>query len=50
MDDMSVDNLPPSYCDDFSCTSSPAVELTVKALAKDIERGNGKSEIFTRPF
>lgn len=41
VDDMSVGNLPPSYCDDFSCTSSPAVELTVKALAKDIERGNG---------
>ena len=46
---MSVDNLPPSYCDDFSCTSSPAVELTVKALAKDIERGNGKSLIFSPP-
>ncbi len=40
VDDMNVDNLP-SYCTDFVCTSSPAVELTVKALAKDIERGNG---------
>jgi len=40
VDAMGVDNLP-SYCDDFVCTSSPAVELTVKALAKDIERGNG---------
>lgn len=27
--------------DDFECTSSPAVELTVRALAKDIARGNG---------
>ncbi len=40
VDDMNVDNLP-SYCSDFVCTSSPAVELTVKAVAKDIERGNG---------
>lgn len=30
-----------TYCDDFVCTSSPAVETTVRALAKDIERGNG---------
>jgi hypothetical protein len=40
VDDMSVSGLP-SYCDDFVCTSSPAVELTVKALARDIERANG---------
>ncbi len=36
-----VENVDRSYCDDFVCTSSPSVELTVKALAKDIERGNG---------
>ena len=27
-----------SYCDDFVCTSSPAVEQTVRALARDLTR------------
>ncbi|KAI8100942.1 hypothetical protein M9434_005326 [Picochlorum sp. BPE23] len=40
-DQQIVENVDRSYCDDFVCTSSPSVELTVKALAKDIERGNG---------
>lgn len=40
-DDMSIENLSTAYCDDFECTSSPAVELTVRALANDISRGNG---------
>ena len=40
-DDLAIENLSTEYCDDFECTSSPAVELTVRALAKDISRGNG---------
>jgi hypothetical protein len=39
--EVKIENLAPAYCNDFVCTSSPAVEMTVKALAKDIERGNG---------
>ena len=31
------------YCDDFVCTSSPAVEASVRQLAKDIQRANGRS-------
>ena len=27
-----------SYCDEFECTSSPAVEQTVRALARDLTR------------
>eukprot|EP00798_Chlamydomonas_sp_ICE-L_P032718 gene32718-3603_t len=33
-----IENLDSSYCDDFECTSSPAVEQTVRALAKDLEQ------------
>lgn len=40
-DALSIENLSTRYCDEFECTSSPAVELTVRALAKDIARGNG---------
>lgn len=34
--------LPASYCDDFECTSSPSVEASVRQLAKDLTRANGK--------
>lgn len=30
------------YCDDFVCTSSPAVESSVRQLAKDLQRANGR--------
>lgn len=33
-----VENVDRNYCDDFVCTSSPAVEQTVKAFAVDIQR------------
>ena len=42
----STSRLPPGlssdYCDDFVCTSSPAVESSVRQLAKDLQRANGK--------
>lgn len=31
-----IENLDRNYCDDFICTSSPAVEQTVKAFAVDL--------------
>jgi hypothetical protein len=30
--DMTIDDLDTNYCDDFVCTSSPAVEQTVRSL------------------
>ena len=41
IDQQDIDNLNRNYCDDFVCTSSPAVESTVRALARDITRANG---------
>jgi hypothetical protein len=35
---MTIDNLDETYCNDFECTSSPAVEQTVRQLARDITR------------
>ncbi|KXZ51347.1 hypothetical protein GPECTOR_13g835 [Gonium pectorale] len=32
-------NLESDYCDDFQCTSSPAVEQTVRSLARELTRG-----------
>lgn len=43
--EMSIEDLDTSYCDDFVCTSSPAVELTVRAVAKDIQR-----QKYSRPY
>ncbi|PSC69156.1 hypothetical protein C2E20_7333 [Micractinium conductrix] len=40
--EQSIDGLPASYCDDFECTSSPSVEASVRQLAKDLTRANGK--------
>ena len=31
-----------AYCDEFVCTSSPAVEASVRQLARDLQRANGK--------
>eukprot|EP00879_Flechtneria_rotunda_P019285 GHRR01020253.1.p1 GENE.GHRR01020253.1~~GHRR01020253.1.p1 ORF type:complete len:249 (+),score=28.78 GHRR01020253.1:60-806(+) len=36
--DMTIDDLDDNYCDDFECTSSPAVEMTVRSVARDITR------------
>lgn len=36
--DMTIDDLDTEYCNDFVCTSSPAVEQTVRSLARDITR------------
>lgn len=36
--EMTIDNLDETYCNDFECTSSPAVEQTVRQLARDITR------------
>jgi hypothetical protein len=35
----SIDGLDMDYCDDFQCTSSPAVEQTVRSLARELTRG-----------
>jgi len=45
-----IENLDTNYCDDFICKSSPAVESTVRSLAKDIERCNGvwTASLFSR--
>lgn len=32
--DMTIDDLDTNYCDDFVCTSSPAVEQTVRSLVR----------------
>lgn len=31
-----IEGLSTDYCDDFECTSSPAIEQTVRALARDL--------------
>jgi hypothetical protein len=35
---MTIEDLDTDYCNDFECTSSPAVEQTVRSLARDISR------------
>jgi len=40
-DQQEIENLDCNYCDDFICTSSPAVETTVRSLANDLTRANG---------
>lgn len=35
-----IENLNTDYCDDFECTSSPAVEATVRAMARALGRGS----------
>lgn len=43
---MDIENLDRDYCDDFVCTSSPAVEQTVKSFARDIQRIKYTSALF----
>jgi hypothetical protein len=40
-DQQEIENINRNYCDDFVCTSSPAVEMTVRSLANDLIRANG---------
>lgn len=44
--DMAIDNLNETYCNDFECTSSPAVEQTVRQLARDITRFKYTTKFF----
>ncbi|PNH03088.1 hypothetical protein TSOC_010870 [Tetrabaena socialis] len=34
-----IEDLDTNYCDDFVCTSSPAVEVTVRSMARELTRG-----------
>lgn len=34
----SIEGLDTDYCNDFECTSSPAVEQTVRSLARELQR------------
>ena len=36
--DVQIEGIDRSYCDEFECTSSPAVERNLRALARDITR------------
>lgn len=40
--------LSPEYCNDFECTSSPAVEQTVRSVARDITRSSWSASRFAR--
>lgn len=33
-----IENLNTEYCDEFACTSSPAVEQTIRSLCRDLQR------------
>lgn len=35
---MTIDDLDTEYCNNFECTSSPAVEQTVRTVARDLQR------------
>lgn len=39
--DQDIEGLSRDYCDEFVCTSSPAIESTVRALSRDLTRANG---------
>jgi hypothetical protein len=45
--DMTIDDLDTSYCDDFVCTSSPAVETTVRSLVSG-PRGQTTEQLMAR--
>lgn len=36
--EVQIEGIDQTYCDDFVCTSSPAVEQTLRALARDLTR------------
>jgi hypothetical protein len=41
-----IENLSTDYCDDFECTSSPAVEQTVRSMAQDLLRVRYSKRLF----
>lgn len=43
-----IDDLDRDYCDDFQCTSSPAVEQTVRAFARDCTRLKYTTSLFNK--
>lgn len=43
---MTIEDLSEAYCNDFECTSSPAVEQTVRQLAKDITKFKFNTNFF----
>lgn len=45
---MQIEGLKSDYCDEFVCTSSPAVEQTVRSLARDLVRRSWTPSLFTR--
>jgi hypothetical protein len=47
-EELQIEGLRSDYCDDFVCTSSPAVEQTVRALARDLVRQKWTPGLFTR--
>ena len=46
--EMRIEGLTDDYCDDFVCTSSPAVEQTLRSLAKDLVRRRWTPVLFAR--
>jgi len=49
IDETDVDNVDRNYCDEFVCTSSPAVEQTVKSLARELQRGRFATQSLFAP-
>jgi len=47
-EEMQIEGLRSDFCDDFVCTSSPAVEQTVRSLANDLVRRSWTFSLFTR--
>jgi len=46
--DIQIEGLTETYCDDFVCTSSPAIEQTLRSLAKDLVRRRWTPVLFAR--
>eukprot|EP00877_Chromochloris_zofingiensis_P000766 jgi/Chrzof1/10690/Cz05g08220.t1 len=43
---MTIEDLDTNYCDDFVCTSSPAIEQTVRSLANDLTKLRYTNSLF----